>query len=401
MPPTRTYLAVPFAQHQEAKQAGARWDPKHRAWYTLKLTATLSRWLPSPERPELHNAASQASTQFAAVMHTLGLQTGHGHPIGDGHPHRVPTVDDRPGRKSGFYVLHLDGLPAGCALNHKTGERLHWHARMQLNEADRAQLRAHAAAESERRDQQQRQTQQATALRCQQHLQQLQPVPSGATTEYLQRKGVGAQTGLYSSNNGQLTHVPAYDIHGNLWTTQTIHPTGDKRFARGGKIKGCFHPLGGFNTLQRAANQGVVVLAEGYATAATVLYLAQNPDFPVAAVAAFQANNLPAVAQAIRKQYTAVPLVIAADDDHQNRINAGLHYAHIAARDTGAQVVSPPFTNEHPPQLSDWNDLDQYAQAKGQSWSEYRKPLLEALQAQHQSRSQTRPPQQRTAQRRR
>lgn len=42
-----TYLAVPYAEKNEAKQLGARWDPAERAWYVPSGvdTAAFARWL--------------------------------------------------------------------------------------------------------------------------------------------------------------------------------------------------------------------------------------------------------------------------------------------------------------------------------------------------------------------
>jgi hypothetical protein len=43
---TRTYLEVPFAEKDDAKALGARWDPKRVQWYAPPMTdlAPLSRW---------------------------------------------------------------------------------------------------------------------------------------------------------------------------------------------------------------------------------------------------------------------------------------------------------------------------------------------------------------------
>ncbi|HEX8883247.1 MAG TPA: zincin-like metallopeptidase domain-containing protein, partial [Noviherbaspirillum sp.] len=49
----RTYLAVPFEQHHEAKALGARWDRQQQSWYVpVHLDATaFARWLPAPGAP--------------------------------------------------------------------------------------------------------------------------------------------------------------------------------------------------------------------------------------------------------------------------------------------------------------------------------------------------------------
>lgn len=45
----RTNLQVPFAEKDEAKRLGARWDPARRVWYVQNVTdlSAFARWLPS------------------------------------------------------------------------------------------------------------------------------------------------------------------------------------------------------------------------------------------------------------------------------------------------------------------------------------------------------------------
>jgi Domain of unknown function (DUF5710) len=48
----RMWLDVPFAEKDEAKALGARWDPQARRWYATRATmAALQRWAPLPEIP--------------------------------------------------------------------------------------------------------------------------------------------------------------------------------------------------------------------------------------------------------------------------------------------------------------------------------------------------------------
>ncbi len=50
----RIWLAVPFAQKDEAKAAGARWDPQARSWYAPRPgMSDLNRWTPPPPMPNL------------------------------------------------------------------------------------------------------------------------------------------------------------------------------------------------------------------------------------------------------------------------------------------------------------------------------------------------------------
>jgi putative DNA primase/helicase len=66
--------------------------------------------------------------------------------------------------------------------------------------------------------------------------------------------------------------VPGYDVEGKLWTVQYIKEDGMKRFAKDSRKHGCFHVVGAPNgaAVQNLALSPVVVISEGYATAATI-----------------------------------------------------------------------------------------------------------------------------------
>ena len=88
--------------------------------------------------------------------------------------------------------------------------------------------------------------------------------------------------------------MPVYDAQSDaLVSLQFIGADGGKRFMAGGRSKnGYAH----FGTLTGARN---VVIAEGFATAATVFAAC---DYE-AAVVAFNCNNLLTVGQAMRERY--------------------------------------------------------------------------------------------------
>jgi hypothetical protein len=48
----RVWLDVPFAEKDQAKALGARWDPQARRWYATQVTmARLERWAALPDIP--------------------------------------------------------------------------------------------------------------------------------------------------------------------------------------------------------------------------------------------------------------------------------------------------------------------------------------------------------------
>ncbi len=124
----RTYLAVPYDEKDEAKQLGARWDRQAKAWYVpagVDLEA-FTPWLPAHNSVHIAVDADPAE-QFAEAMRECGLRPD-GPVQMDGRMHRVPVEGDKGKERSGAYVGHLDGRPAGFVQNFKTGVKVNWKA---------------------------------------------------------------------------------------------------------------------------------------------------------------------------------------------------------------------------------------------------------------------------------
>jgi hypothetical protein len=109
-----------------------------------------------------------------------------------------------------------------------------------------------------------------------------------------------------------------------------------------------------------------IVVAEGYATAATLKSLhsqAGDPPGRVAFVAAFDAGNVPHVARVLRERHRSAAMVIAADndkamEDQELGRNPGLIKGQQAAEGAGAVLMTPSFSEEEVQAgFSDWNDL--------------------------------------------
>ena len=150
--------------------------------------------------------------------------------------------------------------------------------------------------------------------------------------------------------------VPARGIDGKIKNCQNINEDGSKRWLKGGSIIGAFHAL------TSLCNQQFIGICEGYATAATCMEALEG--LPIAIVCAFDASNLKAVGQALKKQYPESKFVFFADDDRHLEIrgllNKGLEAARIASNEMCATtiVAYPKFLNSEPLKaLSDWNDL--------------------------------------------
>jgi putative DNA primase/helicase len=198
------------------------------------------------------------------------------------------------------------------------------------------------------------------------------PPIAAAHHPYLERKGVGAH-GVYLNTAGSLMLfagetepqawsakgdllVPIRDLAGALLGAQSIAADGHKCFPRGAAIAGGHHLIGAL------ATSGMLLIAEGYATAAT---LHEATGLPVAV--AFHASNLMVVAQAYRAADPGLRILIAGDNDHRRereigangrpKDNVGRVKAEAAAQAVGGALLIPPFAPQQ--QGSDWNDLAQ------------------------------------------
>lgn len=152
---------------------------------------------------------------------------------------------------------------------------------------------------------------------------------------YIQRKQV-QNHGCKVNGKGNLL-VPIFDISGKLWNMQEIHADGFKPYLPGGRVNDCFYIIG-----EITAENQIVCIAEGYATAASIFEATGYTT-----VVAFQSGNIDKVGIAIRSKYPNLQLVYCADDDSAT-LNAGLKAANKAVAATGGIIVLPDFkTVEH------------------------------------------------------
>ena len=347
----RTYLSVPYAERHEAKALGARWDAVKKAWYVGPEAERerIAKWEPKHQpAPALDPRA-----EFAAVLREIGGVVQGEHPIMNGEPQRIPATNDKRGELTIFYVAHEDGVPNGYAENNRTKEVVRWKATGQhLSPEAKADLTAQAEQKRYARKQAERELYEATAKRLGE---ELRINNSGVTqTEYHKAKQIEATPGAPSRNGDVL--VPGYDVDGKLWTVQYIKEDGTKRFAKDSRKHGCFHVVGAPNgaaALQKIAMSPVIVIAEGYATAAT---LAEHGKVPT--LAAYDSGNLLSVATSIRERWPDKAIVIAGDDDHRLENNPGREKALAAAEAVAGIAIFPNFSAEQRSRgLTDFNDL--------------------------------------------
>ncbi|MBC07653.1 zincin-like metallopeptidase domain-containing protein [Thalassospira sp.] len=339
----RIYLNVPFSEKDEAKALGAKWDRRAKAWYArddMELEP-FKRWQETKAKtPEPKISPEQ---EFAEALRENGLILD-GPPTMDGKWHRVAVEGDRKGQKSGSYRGFLEGLPAGNITNYKSGkDPVKWVATgAKIDPKELEHSRAEAAARKAAQEQELRAQYRAVAKRAYGIFQNAEPAPSNHP--YLRHKQV--PTGdLRIDQSGNLL-MPMANDKGFIENIQTIHPDGTKMYLKDGKKRGLMHVIEG-------DPKGPMVISEGYSTGQS-LHMASG----LTVVVALDSGNLASVAEAIHKKHPDRPLVIAADDDHAKKVNAGIKGAERASELTGAKILRPDLSDDEKAKgLTDFNDI--------------------------------------------
>jgi putative DNA primase/helicase len=380
----KTWLAVPYNQKEAVKAIAGKlsdgtrainWDKRARCWYAQpgadlgKLNPWIAKKSTGRQKPDIRD-------EFAAALRSLGCVVAGEHPIMDGQSHRITVDGDKRGERSGFYVGHLDGHPAGYMKNNRTNIAINWKSKgYALSPEEKAKLQAEASAKIAKRVAGQERLQESVAHRVGRQMDSLNPVKE--PTPYLLEKGIGIHDGIFTDGEGRETYIPAYDAGGKLWTMQYIREDGIKRFAKDGRKGGCFHPVGGFDALPEAP---VLVVAEGYATAASLA-----DGLGQATVAAFDSGNLPRVVKTLHEKYPDKPVIVAGDDDRgleaEKGINPGRSKAEEAAKAVGGQAIFPIFApgEAETAKLTDFNDLARKSALGEEAVERQVKPLIDRV----------------------
>lgn len=388
MDASRTYLHVPYAEKDQAKGLGARWDKTARSWYAdttdPEALKPFASWL-QPPRPK-----QTPQEEFAMALREAGFQLD-ALPIMDGNKHRVAVEGDTGKETGGMYMGWTDGTPAGRIVNYRTGYKANWKSESSpaaaLTDSDRAKLQEEAAARKAERDTAQEERYARTAAALGEFLSIC--APATADHPYNAKKKIDGNGALVAPSDPALTPegslvriamttkqasalreqnpeatvivggsliIPAHGPDGRLQTIQTIAANGWKGNANGGKLTGATA------TLAATTPNAPVVVCEGWSTGKTLHAAGQGA---VEVRVAFSSNNLAAVAAAVRSESPDRPLIIASDNDHAkaNEINPrtgkpfgnpGLEKAQEAGKANAAQVMTPGFA--HGSSGTDWND---------------------------------------------
>jgi putative DNA primase/helicase len=244
------------------------------------------------------------------------------------HRFRSGTKGEGGHDKSGWYVIYGDGIPSGQFGDWRTGEAINFRADIgrELSMAEqltntRRQAEAKAMREAELK---------LTRQAAENTVNTIWESAHAASAEhpYLKRKGIQTH-GARITGDGRLI-VPLYDQDGTLSSLQYIAHDSQKLYHSGGQTGGKFWVVG---TLDEP---GILYVAEGFATAATIHEVTGRP-----CVVAYSASNIVPVVGAWREKLGVTQeIVIVADHDSHG---VGQKYADQASAKYGARVVMPPI----------------------------------------------------------
>lgn len=259
----------------------------------------------------------------------------------DGALHRFSTNGKR-GDDAGWYAFHLDGIPSGAFGDWRAGIESTWcdKSRDIMTVSERQNHDAWIKAAQQARDEAKREEHAHAAAKAISDWNSAKPADTNHP--YLAKKGIQANGARQSGDN---LLVPIF-INDAMASMQTISPGGDKRFAPGGQVAGGYYTIGSTDGAE------MLLIAEGFATAAS-LYEATG----IATICAFNAGNLPRVAEAMRKQHPVAEILICGDDDFRTEGNPGRSEALKAAAICGGVAAFPTFSSEQ--RGTDFNDLSQ------------------------------------------
>lgn len=310
-------------------------------------------------------SVSEAIEEFRQWAITRGCRGDVGI-IPDGEIHRCHTGEHRK-KKNGAYYFHSDGVINGGHQDWGNGETefVSWfpESAPPLTDSERDLLNE----QKRKRDKMER-VKRTDAAKLAELIISNSSAAS-ADHPYLKRKNVGSHgvratsqglidvlrvSGIAGAESyakhlhGEELLIPYCDIYGRAHSLQTLYASGDRYNLSGGATSGYFC------TLCDLRGASTILIAEGYATAATVYEATGLPT-----VASMFAGNLEPVARVIRKEYPGARIIVVADDDWRTEGNPGATHAQKAAGAVDGIVWVPDFSGvaDRGPKDTDANDL--------------------------------------------
>jgi len=277
-------------------------------------------------------------TQFKEAIHSAGIKPPE-KIEDDGRLHRFST-NGKNGNVAGWYILHGDGIPAGCFGDWRTGITQYWRANIgrKLTLQEECDYKKKMEFIALKREAEERKRQAGARERAMTLFEKAIVVSNDHP--YLKEKSIKA----YGARDYKGTLVVPIYIDEILHSLQFISPNGSKHFLPGGRVNGGYFTIG--------KPEDSICVCEGYATGASIFEATGH-----SVAIAFNAGNLESVARFLRQKYPNVQLIICADDDIATEGNPGITKARKAALRVGGLLAIPDFGNNRPQGVSDFNDL--------------------------------------------
>lgn len=299
--------------------------------------ADLSKILGGPWSPPVSPVPAAPEVQFAEAIRRSGLDVPP-EIILDGKLRRFRSTESKKFDRSGWYVGYADGIPCitfGCWREDITQTVKADMGSKKWTPAEEMAHIARVAAAKKQRDAEIERDRSVAASTVETIW--AGGVQASPEHPYLKRKGIEAH-GARVTGDGRLM-VPLFSPDGELSSLQYIDEAGGKLYHAGGQTGGMYWMLG---TLDQP---GVLYIAEGFATAATIHQATNRP-----CIVAYSAGNLVPVTGSLREQMPNQEMVIVADNDQSG---IGQRYAEQASAKHGARMILIPTPG----------DANDYAQA--------------------------------------
>lgn len=345
-------LAVPYEEKDQAKALGAEWDKDGKFWYCQESEKDkFFQWdIKNVENKVKYDIPLNIEEEFLNRIKSAGVLENS--VIADGQKHRITVDGDKGKEQSGFYVLHSDGVANGYFMNNRTGEEIKWSSKEHNNSMtpeEKAEMKAlYQARKAEREQEDKILTEKAEKALYAKFMNK------EAINEhtYLSNKMIEPTSNIYAGQDNTIT-IPLFNVDGRLKSAQYISEDGEKRFAKNTNKVGAFHIVDGDVSDLKSAKS--IVIAEGYATAASINEALNNKDVKV--IAAMSANNLDHTVKAVTEKYPNINVIIAADNDLTNKVgNIGLNAANAVQNKYENVTVAVPKINGK--EISgDFNDI--------------------------------------------
>ena len=256
--------------------------------------------------------------------------------IPDGRINRF-NLDEHDHKKSGYYLAFQNFSPDSGQIfyvivygNWKTGEQKTHCTLLEMSRADKKiaqdKINELRKKEEEARSKRQKEISEEVTAKW-------EKLAAGGSSEYVDRKQIKeCKLGIrYDNFKGEI-YVPLKDFEGKIWSLQKISRDGEKRFTTGGRVKDCYHVVGGDFKEDR------IYFAEGLATAASCSMALGEP-----VVCCFSAGSLESLPTQFRRKYPNAEIIILGDNDERGREAA----EKAAKHSLGTSIIAPE---------GDWND---------------------------------------------